>query len=116
MTNDTTLFEGKPDWYKGYALSIAEYVVTSELSTVRSYGAQYSTLAKHMRSCKIETLWSLDDEVSAFTESDSYDFTYASLEASVSVRFTCACGEYANAKAEVQDSLGNVISALTYKG
>lgn len=114
MTND--MFTGKPAWYKPYAYAIAAYVVTRDRVVVSAWNSQVSPLAQHMENCSVETLYTLDDDVEAYTESDSYDFTYASLSAYVSIRFTCACGEFVNAKATANETLGDVISGLTYTG
>ncbi len=105
-------FEGKPAWYRGYAETLAPHVIRQGRISTGPWRSERSAEAVHMDDCTVAEIFDLDEEVAAYLEADSYGGEFASLEASVSVTFTCACGKLAKARSSANSTLGDLISAV----
>ncbi len=106
--------DGKPDWYVGYATAVAKYVSERDANESRygHYRVGLTDLARHMVGCSVETIHHLDEEVMGYEEHDSYGNVSAMADTTIHLQFTCACGEYKNASAKVQETLDSVIHGV----
>ncbi len=108
-------FEGTPDWFPGYAKTIAEYVTHQEQR--RDPSSRYKKipgeLAQHFidTECQIETIHNVEEKVSAYSYVNSYDNVESEVDCSTSANVTCACGKFKNYHASVDSTLENTMSS-----
>ena len=107
-----TYFDGKPDWFRGYAETIAKYVVENQLTVEdgRPFMPVQSPMSTHFSTCGIGEIWDTDEETSM--ESSFQTFGNGDYAASfVSATVSCKCGEYHRVAASVSSNISDIISS-----
>jgi len=108
-----TYFEGKPEWFRGYAETIAGYVIANNRVSDGAYSVVASPLSKHVADCGIAEIWNTDEETSMESSFDTFgNGDYASCFVSATV--SCNCGEYSRVSASVQTTIAEIISSALY--
>lgn len=109
---DKDFFEGKPEWFKGYAETVAAYVVRRDTVSPQPWVIEPSPLSKHITDeCKIFTIHDLSEDVEAFYEFDSFG-DGERHDCFIKVTVSCECGKFAKASASVQSTVDEAISSM----
>ena len=112
MTTD--FFEGKPDWFRGYAETIATYVVGNARVQDGPYGTKRSDVSVHFDACKIAEIHDVDESAESGYAFDSFgDGSYPAIF--VTARVTCECGEIKNVTASAESNIAEIISSAFWK-
>ena len=112
-TEKNTYFDDKPEWFRGYAMTIAQFLVDGDRTVDGSFMTKPSDIAVHMTDCSIAEVWDVDEESSMEHSYDTFgDGAYATVF--VSVSFSCACGKYHRERLSINSTLSDVISSALW--
>lgn len=119
---ENEFLDGKPEWFRGYAQTVAEYVVKREYVLkpgVVTYGwggeKVLSDFSKHMTDeCSVGEVWDVYDQAEAQHVFDSFDPDRSEPVVYVSATVDCACGEYKKKSVEIQTTMSEAISGAFF--
>ena len=109
-------FENKPEWFKGYATAIAEYLVANDRinGPIIAWETVPSPLAEHFATCSIVENLDIDESLDVESIHDSFDYNASGPVCFVSTNVTCACGAYVNKRVATSGTLSDLISNITW--
>jgi hypothetical protein len=118
MTSKATLntyFDGKPAWFRGYAETIALYVVSNDREYDITAGKVDPTkLSVHFADCGIQEVWDTDEEMGMEDVFDSFD-SRETAACYVSATVSCCCGKYERSRVSVNGTVSEIFSAMFYR-
>jgi hypothetical protein len=104
-------FNDKPEWFKGYATTIANYLVLRDRVTMDKYGrSDRSSLSIHFDTCAVAEIFDMDEMLDSDSMYDSYGDFQSSPICFVSARVDCECGEYKNARVSKTGTIAETIA------
>lgn len=114
MTEQNTLFDGKPEWFRGYAFSLAEYIVRNDRvfeMGVNTYGLVPTLLSKHITDeCTIADVWNIDEYATTESVHSSFDSSAVAGMVELTVVIDCACGRFKKAGVMVESTITDVLA------
>jgi len=114
--SDNKFFNAKPEWFKGYATAVAEYLVANDRISgpVIAWETVPSPLASHFANCEIAEILDIEEDLGLESIHDSFDYNASGPVCFVSTNVTCACGAYVNKRVATSGTLSELISNITW--
>ena len=98
-------------WVEGFNRAAIAYLISRDYKIGGWFSSEDSKgeIQKHMDTCSVKTIHSVDQDVEEFGVFDSYDSNTHRVASILSASFSCECGEYVQKHISHEGTLADII-------